>query len=364
MKIVIDARMLGPRWTGIGLYSRKLLEQLQRLDKTNQYLVLVDREQFQDWQPSASNFTKVLVPYKVYGLAEQLILPFKLMRLRPNLVHFLHFNAPAFYFGRRVVTIHDTTLIDYSVAGGGTLGKFKYNLKRTVMLVVMRRATQASRILVPTKSTAEGLIKHYGQKLAPRIVITPEAVDAPNHVPPLSLTPPRLLYVGNLYPYKNIGTLLQAMPDVINIHPDVKLTIVGSTPRFIDDLRTQAIDARIDEHIDFAGFVANKDMAKYYAGASLFVYPSLSEGFGLPPLEAMAAGVPVLAANASAMPEVLGTAARYFDALKAASLAAEIIKLLATPTELETLRARGLEHIKSFSWQRMASQTLEVYNKI
>src|SRR5690242_13332158 len=111
MKIAIDARMLGPRWTGIGLYSRKLLEQLQALDHQNQYLVLLDREQYQDWQPTAKNFTKVLAPYKVYGLAEQLLLPLKLFRLRPDLVHFLHFNVPVFYHGKKVVTIHDTTYI-------------------------------------------------------------------------------------------------------------------------------------------------------------------------------------------------------------------------------------------------------------
>lgn len=363
MKIVIDARMSAPRWTGIGLYSRKLLEELQKLDDHNQYVVLLDHEQFQSWTPTAANFTKVLSPYRVYSLAEQIHLPRQLRKLKPDLVHFLHFNVPIFYRGRKVVTIHDITMADFDLSTGGGLDKLKYQVKRRASLMALKSAVKAEKIIVPSHATSEALINRFGPLVAPRIVVTPEAVDAPANLAarPIHTDPPTLLYVGTLYPFKNVGLLIQALAEVLKNHRTAQLVIVGNTPRFIDELKIQAIDAGIDEHVRFTGFVSHKELARLYADASVFLFPSLSEGFGLPPLEAMAAGVPVLASKASAMPEVLGDGAQYFDPKSAPDLAMQINKLLDSPDALAALQAKGYKRIKDFSWQRMAEQTLAVY---
>lgn len=364
MRIVIDARMMGPRWTGIGLYTRKLIENLQATDATNEYLVLVDKDQFGSWNPT-TNFKKVLAEQRVYGLGEQLTLPSLINKLKPDLVHFLHFNASIFYSGPRVVTIHDTTLIDYNVSPDGLVPNLKYGLKRIGMIVAFRHAASANRVIVPSQATADRLIERFGNKLKPRIAVTPEAADIdPRPAHDLNLNPPTLLYVGNFYPYKNVSILLQALSGVVKKFPDVKLTIVGNTPRFNESLRRQAKSLAIDRNVNFTGFLTDEELDQTYQTASLFVFPSLSEGFGLPPLEAMARGVPVLAARATCLPEVLGDAAAYFDPHDANELANKIIDLLAQPKALNDLQKRGFDQLKKYSWRRMAEQTLEVYRSV
>ncbi|HSX14789.1 MAG TPA: glycosyltransferase family 1 protein [Candidatus Saccharimonadales bacterium] len=365
MRIVIDARMMALRWTGIGLYTRKLIENLQQIDRDNKYFVLLDRDQFEVWQPSSPNFSKVLAPYKVYGLSEQLFLPFKLRRLKPDLVHFLHFNAPIFYSGQRITTIHDTTLVDFDVSPGGMVGSLKYRLKQVGMRAAFNRASKAQAIITPSQATADALIKRLGHELANKITVTHEAVDLPNQEPThlIILDPPMLLYVGNLYPYKNLGRLLEAMPVVLKSAPQTRLQIIGNTPRFIDQLKAQAKDLQIADHVEFLGFVSDQELQRYYSNASLFVFPSLSEGFGLPPFEAMAAELPVLAARATCLPEVLGDAAEFFDPTDSTDLANKVITLLNDPTKLAGLQQKGWLHLKQFSWSKMAGETRSVYNK-
>lgn len=349
---------MGPRWTGIGLYSRKLIEELQKLDHSNDYLVLVDQEQFTNWQPSAPNFQKILAKQKVYSLSEQLSLGRQIRRLNPDLVHFLHFNAPYSYSGRRIVTIHDTTLIDYNVSSGGIASNIKYGLKRFGMKAVFKQALRADRIIVPSLATASNLIKRNVARA--KIVVTPEAADRPPQSPrPIPIEPPILLYVGNFYPYKNVSLLLEALPNI----PQARLILVGNTPRFIDTLKAQATRLGVKDRIEFSGFLDSQALNLTYQRASLFVFPSLSEGFGLPPLEAMARGVPVLAAKASCLPEVLGTAAEYFDPNDSTQLAELAATVLTDPQKLKAMQQRGFDQVKKYSWTKMAQETLSIYNQ-
>lgn len=367
MRIVIDGRMTGERWTGIGLYGRRLIEQLQQIDRENEYVVLLARTEFDQWQSTAPNFKPVLANYRVYGLAEQLLLPFKLLGLRPDLVHFLHFNAPCLWRGRRVVTIHDLTLFDYSTTTKTGLARLPYTLKNWGMRWIVGWVVSDARVVTPTEATKDKLIKRYDRGLwrvkARNVTVTPEAVDLPEKLPAHSLThrPAKLLYVGNLYPHKNVTTLIKAMPMIRRALPGTTLSIVGQTPGFGDRLKQQAVDLGLGEAVKFEGFVAPGDLTELYAAATVFVFPSLAEGFGLPPLEAMAQGTPVLAARASCLPEVLGSAADFFDPTDPSDLARNAIELLNDPKKLVQLQTKGFAHIKSFSWQRMAEQTLGVY---
>lgn len=367
MRIVIDGRMSGERWTGIGLYGRHLIEQLQQVDQENEYIVLLARAEFDQWKSAAPNFEPVLANYKVYGLAEQLILPFKLLRLRPDLVHFLHFNAPCLWRGRRVVTIHDLTYFDYLITTKTGLARLPYILKHWGMRWVVGWVVSDARIVTPTEATKAKLIKRYNRGLwrvkSSDVTVTPEAVDPPEKLPTHTLThrPANLLYVGNLYPYKNVGALIKALPKIRQVLPGTTLTIVGQTSGFGDQLKRQAADLGLGEAVKFEGFVTPSQLATRYGAATLFVFPSLAEGFGLPPLEAMAQGTPVLAARASCLPEVLGSVAHFFDPTDPGDLAKNAIELLNDPKKLVQLQTRGFAHIKTFSWQRMAEQTLGVY---
>lgn len=365
MKIVIDGRMTGERWTGIGLYGRKLIEQLQQIDRTNQYIILLDREEYGAWRPSAPNFRKVLAPYKVYGFGEQIVLPFKLWALKPDLIHFLHFNLPIVYRSRRIVTIHDTTLVDFNTSPGGLLTDLKYRIKRLGMLGVLRFGITANTIITPSQATKDSLVKRYGSGLGKHITVTHEAVDLPSQpsTHPLTHRPAKLLYVGNLYPYKNVGLILQALPQIIAALPGTTLTIVGQTPSFSERLEAQSRKLGLDQAVNFAGFARPSQLDRLYTETTLFIFPSLSEGFGLPPLEAMAHGTPVLAARASCLPEILGSAAHYFDPHNPRDLAQKTTELLNDSKKLVDMQSKGFAQLKKYSWKHMAEQTLEVYKK-
>jgi len=366
MRIVIDARMMSPRWTGIGLYSRQLIAELQQLDHTNEYIVLVDDEMFKTWAPTAPNFRKVLASYKVYGFGEQLSLPWKLRGLKPDVVHFLHFNVPVFYRSRRVVTIHDTTMIDFSLSPGGLAGALKYGIMHPAMLLAYRAATTATQIITPSQGTKNALVKRYGARLAKRMTVTHEAATYTEPLEPRALptNQPLVLYVGNFYPYKNIGVVIQAWPSVIAQHPGAKLRLIGATPRFSDRVKAQINQLGIGTSVEMPGFVSDLELAGAYRRATLFVFPSLSEGFGLPPLEAMVAGVPVIAAKASCLPEVLGDAAVFADPAEPEDWAAQINGLLDAPQRLAELQQHGYNRLRSFSWAKMAAETVAVYKAV
>lgn len=363
MRIVIDGRMMGPRWTGIGLYTQKLVENLAAVDHDNQYIILMGADNFTDWTPPAPNFSKVLAPYKIYGLAEQLLLPFKLRGLKPDLVHFLH-NVPVLYRGRRVVIVHDTTMVDFDLAPAGLLGGLKYKIKRIGMMAAFRSITSATAIITPSKATKEQLLSllKVPADLINVIYESAEAGVVPNRT--IDATNPTLLYVGTLYPYKNVAVILNALPILLKDHPDLLLKIIGSTPRFNQSVKDQIEQLKLSTSVELAGFVSEVEKTGAYRAATLFVFPSLSEGFGLPPLEAMAQGLPVLAAQASALPEVLGNGADYFDPHDPKDLAAKIQGLLDDPKRLSDLQQRGQLRLKDFSWQKMATETLAVYNKV
>lgn len=366
MRIIIDARMMGPRWTGIGLYTRKLVEQLSLIDHNNQYLVLVDRDNFASWKPGTPNVKKVLAPYKIYGFAEQLLLPWKLWRLNADIVHFLH-NVPILYRRRRVVMVHDTTMIDYDLAPAGFLKAIKYKVKRIGMRVAFRAIRSADMIIVPSNATKERLLALLKGISPEHIRVIYEAPEIELSKPtrrPIETTSPTLLYVGTLFPYKNLGVVLQAMALLTRSHPKLHLRVIGSTPRFNLGVKKEVEHLNLSKSVELTGFVSESEKNQAYRDATLFVFPSLSEGFGLPPLEAMSQGLPVLAATASALPEILGEGADYFDPHDPKDLAAKIETLLAHPKRLVDLQTRGFKRLGQFSWQKMATETLAVYEAV
>ena len=362
MRIVIDGRMLGPRWTGIGLYTSKLIENLATIDRDNEYIVLVDQENFQNWTPPGSNIKKVLAPYKIYSFSEQFILPFKIRQLKPDLVHFLH-NVPILYRGKRVVIVHDTTMVDFDLAPKGLTKALKYKLKRQAMLLVFRATASANMVITPTQATKDRLLALLRGKLtADRITVVYEAIDVPDTKPrPISVDPPKLLYVGTFFPYKNLQLVIQAWPRILIKHPGASLTIIGDTPRFRESIHQAVRRLGVARSILLPGFVSNEEREKAYRTASLFIFPSLSEGFGLPPLEAMAGGLPVVAAEASCLPEVLGDGAVYFDPHDPKDLAEKVNDLLDHPEKLAKMQEQGYQRLGQFSWGKMATETLEVY---
>ena len=365
MKIVFDGRWIGR--TGIGRYSYELLRELQEVDTDNEYIVMLLPHAFEGWEPSNANFSKVLVHEEVYTLKEQFSLPFTIRRLKPDLVHFPHFAYPIAYTGKFVVTVHDMTLVHFKNAHGSALKKLlyegKYWASRLTLWAAVRRAKG---IITPTEFVKNELEDHFG--LIPRTVtVTLEGVNedlAEAHsAVEVGVEGPFILYVGNYYPYKNVERMIRAFSKSQSFERGTKFVIVGKSDYFRRGLERVVDELGLNQAVIFAGRVDDDQLAALYQHAELYVFPSLSEGFGLPGLEAMTHGTPVLSSNASCLPEVYGAAADYFDPLDVVDMRTKLDALLNDPKRLKELSQAGFSQSSHFSWSQMARLTLAVYKE-
>lgn len=369
MKIVIDARMYGLENAGIGRYLVNLINQIEKIDQENKYIILLRKKYFSELKFKNKNFQKVLADYPHYSFQEQIFLPIQLIKLKPNLVHFPHFNVPFFYFGKYVVTIHD--LIKHESRGVATTTRFpmvywlKFIVYRLVTWITIKKAIK---IITPSYFWKKELVKRYALK-EKRIIVTYEGVDEhflkqvsnfnlQEILSKYKIKKPFVIYTGSLYPHKNVERLVKA---VTLINQDLKLVIVCARNVFYERFLQRVKELNAENFVNLVGFVPDEDLAIIYKQAEVLVFPSFWEGFGLPGLEAMGVGLPVIAANASCLPEVYGQAALYFNPLDEKELA-EKIQLLRDNKKLrEDLIKKGFEQVKKYSWQKMAKETLKVY---
>ncbi len=363
MKILIDGRWLGR--TGIGRYTTGLLAELQKQATEHDYVVLLLPEQFSQWTPTNPRFSKALTTSEVYTLAEQFKLPFEIRRHKPDLVHFNAFNLPILYFGRYVVTIHDLTLVKYQNVRGVGLARWIYAAKQQAMKLILWSAVRrAYRIITPTEYVKDAVVDRYRiyrDKVDVTLLAVGEDLAGEGKLGSFKPISPYLLYVGNYYPYKNVRALVSAFAASDLRTKGGSLVLTGKADYFQGLIRDHVRELRLDSQVLFPGFVTDGELAALYHGASLFVFPSLSEGFGLPGLEAMAHGTPVLAAYASCLPEIYGDAAEYFDPKQPEDLTRKIDELVASEERRQKLVAAGYEQLKLYSWADTAKQTLEVY---
>ena len=376
MRIALDARFYGPEGTGIGKYVEKLLENLEQIDHQNEYYIILRKDNFLLYNPKNSNFKKVLADARWYSVKEQVLLPAVLAKIRPDLVHFPHFNIPLVYPGRFVVTIHDVIKSEYKDASSTTRALPIYYLKHLGYEVTIRQAVQRSKkIIVPSDFIKKKISKTF--KLpSDKIIVTHEAADeifsesGKQQVPEgrekqvlanYGIKTPFILYVGNAFPYKNLDNLLYALKLV-----DKKVSLVYAAARnvFVDRLVSKAKEIGVDNRLVVTGFVPNDDLAILYKLASCFVFPSLSEGFGLPGIEAMATGCPVVCSDIPVFKEVYGDAAVYFDPKKPKEIAGKIELIIKNEKLKIELQNKGFEQVKKYSWKKMAEQTLQVYKSI
>ena len=366
LKIVIDARWYGLENTGIGRYCIELVEALQDLDIINTYIVLLLPKYFETWRPRSKNFSAALSRAPIYSWEEQILLPLELARLKPDLVHFTSFNVPLAYQGKFVTTVHDLTLVHYKNNKGAGIKKTIYDGKYLAMTAVLKAAvTKSNQIIVPTEYTKNDLIKIYPDAHG-RIEVTNEAVTvrtaAPMEIASLGVLKPFILYVGNYYVYKNIERLISAFHQSQAYKDGVQLVLNGRREHFQESARLQVEKLGLTKAIIFPGFTSDEQLAGLYDKALFFIFPSLSEGFGLPGLEAMTLGTPVLAANATCLPEVYGEAAQYFNPNSIRDMTRAIDALYHDEAGRTALSKMGYLQIQKYSWERMARQTIDIYN--
>ncbi len=362
--IVIDARI---RRSSTGRYVARLLDHLQTIDTFHRYTVLVQPDD--DWQPEASNFHALPCPYAQFSFnpLEQIGFYRQLKRLKPDLVHFTMTQQPLPYFGTIVTTTHDLTMFHFVRRGNTPKPIFWLKMKLYRFLFIWSHI-KSDKIIVPTNFVAADLA-NYQPSAKNKIVVTYEAGDLPLKAQakrPASVksSDKYIMYVGTCFPHKNLKRLVDAFDILKKQHPGLKLVFVGKRDIHSEELEQYAASHTSFPDIIFTGFTSNEELKWLFEHCQAYVFPSLSEGFGLPGIEAMIHGAPVASSNASCLPEVYGDAAHYFNPQSSKDMAKKISEVISDPKLQKTLKENATLQVKKYSWHRMAEETLIVYKEL
>lgn len=359
-RIVIDARELR---TSTGRYMERLLHYLQQIDRKHEYIVLLKPQDIAAWNPEHANFNKLVCPHKEFGFDEQLGFKNQLDRLNADLVHFGMVQQPIRYKGKVVTTVHDLTTMRFSnPSKNSAIFTFKQQVYK---YVVWRAAHKSEALIAPSRFVADDVVRYTGVP-ADKITVTYEAADAIEQaaVPVAKLADKRfLLYVGRPMQHKNLERLIEAFASLRAQHPDLLLVLAGrkdaNYERIEDDAYVHGV-----KNLLFTGFVSDSRLRWLYEHCEAYAFPSLSEGFGLPGLEAMRHGAPVISSDATCLPEIYGDAARYFDPKDTQAMADAINEVLTDKKLRSGLIRKGHKQVEKYSWKRMAEQTLDIYKQV
>jgi glycosyltransferase involved in cell wall biosynthesis len=369
MRIGINGRFLAAKRTGVQRAAYNLIRALVSVDRVNEYVLFTAEDQVDNPDWKHPNVT--VVPSRIREgetirnhFWEQFTLPRLARRHKVDILHSPANLAPLFYPGKSVVNIHDLCFVVNPQW-------YSFSFRTLYNLVIPRLARRAAKVITNSNNSRNDLLQFCGVP-AERVSQVYWAVDELFTRPPAPGEEARgafhvddyILYVGSLEPRKNIGTLLEAYELMRERSPHIKtkLVLIGGESQVFAEVRLNV--KRYKEDVLFKGFVNDQLLRDFYRHARLFVYPSLYEGFGLPPLEAMASGVPVVTTMTSSLPEVVGDAALMVDPLDTDQLARTMTRALEDEELRETLVTRGRERVKQFNWYRVARNTLAVYYEV
>lgn len=367
MRIGIDARKLHD--FGIGTYLQNLLRQLARLDQEWEYVLFCRPEDRSWFDTLGPNFRAVVERAAPYSVREQVSIPFRLVRERIDLFHSPHYVLPLLVPCASVVTIHDCIHLMFPQYLPNRLAPLY------ARLFMWWAAHRSARVLTVSEASKRDILRFFDVR-PDKITVIQNAIDDRFRTPApdeeahrirerFQLHEPFVLYAGNVKPHKNLERLIEAFHELhANGFDHLKLLIIGSDISKYATLRRAVHAHNLHKYVRFLGFVPDQTLAILYRLASVFVFPSLYEGFGLPPLEAMASGTPVVTSNVSSLPEVVGDAAVLVDPLDAHAIAEGIAHVLYDPRLREELRRRGLARAGSFSWEAAARQVRTIYGEV
>ena len=361
---------------GLGRYSSELIKHLliQNDDKLFRYILLVmPGTQFSEDLKEViakheSAIEVIEFDAKHYSLNEQTKLHKFLEELNLDLVHFTNLNHPVLYQGKFIVTIHDLTLFQFSERASLTK-KLAYNY------VIQKAARNSKKILTVSEFAKGELIKKFSLP-ENKVVVTYNGIDEKfkkitnpktlEKSEKYGLLKPYYLYVGQWRSHKNLLNLVEAFSNLTNkgLKGKVELVFAGKIDKKYPELPALVTKLNLTGDVRFTGFVDDDDLPAIYNNALAFVFPSFSEGFGLPALEAQASGTPVISSDSTSLPEVLGDGAVFFDPDNVAELTKRMIEVLQDEKLRDKLISAGLVNAKRFTWQATAEKTLEVYREL
>ncbi len=367
MRIGIDARKLHD--FGIGTYIRNLLRQLAELDRDTEYVLLARPEDRCALSSLGENFRCVTETASNYSVTEQLRIPWAIRRERVELFHAPHYVLPPLVSCRSVVTIHDCIHLMFPQYLPSRLA---YAYARTSIAAAAKRAT---RILTVSESSKRDILKYVDvpadkihviyNAYDPRFGVEPREEDVVRVRERYQLHDEFVLYAGNVKPHKNLGRLIEAFHHVRDRGLDhLKLVLIGDDISKGAALRRAVHQHQLHKYVRFLGYLPEDTLAVLYRLAGVFVFPSLYEGFGLPPLEAMASGTPVVTSNVSSLPEVAGDAALLVDPYDPIAIADGIFTVLTDVSVRRRLRQRGIARAGQFSWQASVRHVRQIYQEV
>lgn len=362
--IGLDARKLTD--FGIGTYVRNLVRALAAIDHENRYVLLTGAASREYLFDLPENFRVVVEKAPVYSLREMAALSWRLFRLRLDLYHATHYVLPLYVHPLVVVTIHDIIHLLYPEFLPSGLA-FLYAQR-----MIRSSLERGSRIIAVSHNTKADLMEHFdvdGRKI--QVVHNgveeefrrrlPEE-DLERRLRDLGLSRPYVLFVGNPKPHKNLDRVVQAYARAGEIAPfEAPLVCVGDRGSQEFKIRQRAQHLGIADRVRLLGHVAQEALPAIYQGASLFLYPTLYEGFGLPVVEAMASEVAVITSNTSALKEVAEGYAHLVDPLDVEGMARAIARCMADPEHRAALARLGRRRADDFRWERTARKTLDAY---
>lgn len=367
MRIAIDARKLHD--FGIGTYVQNLLRQLARLDGVHDYVVFCVKADEASLADLGPRFRIVVDNSLPYSVLEQLSIPARLAQERVDLFHSPHYVLPPLVPCKSVVTIHDCIHLMFPQYLPSRLA---YGYAKTFMWWAAHRS---ARVLTVSDASKRDILRYFDIP-ADKVTVIHNGLDGRMGVPPpeadvhrvrerFQLQEQFILYAGNVKPHKNVERLIDAFHLLhSNGFEHLKLLIVGNDISKYATLRRAIHAHNLHKYVRFLGFVPDTTLAILYRLASVFVFPSLYEGFGFPPLEAMASGTPVVTSNISSLPEVVGSAAVLVDPYDARSIADGIRSVLTDERLRQDLHAKGLEQVRKYSWETAARETLAIYDQV
>ena len=356
--VTIDCRLINA--SGIGTYIKNILPSIiKKLDSNKYFLLGNNTTLFDQGLLDHNNVECIEFNAPIYSIKEQLQFQ-KLIPKETDLFWAPHYNIPILYNGKVLVSIMDLGHLALKQINHETIkriySKFMFNR-------IKKKATATIYISIFSKNEYN---KFIGRPNSDQFVTLLGVNNDWKNIPEnksLSLKP-FILYVGNVKPHKNLGRLIEAYKIICDRIPH-DLVIVGKNKGFItgDNTLIQKIK-NYSDRIRFTGKVNDTDLKQYYKQAELFVFPSIYEGFGLPPLEAMAAGTPVLSSDAASMPEICGDAVLYFNPYDINQLAQKILEILNNDELVMKYITRGRKHVEKYTWDKTAFQTSNIIKNL
>lgn len=382
LRIVIDSRHV--KDFGVGTYIRNLVRGLSKVDSENHYTLIAHRDDISEFAGLGANFHPAAYDRRDSQALDNVAFPVFLRRVSADLFHIpLHqvpLNMPKPY----VATVHDLSALLYGEHHGWRRQLQRLRVRRGLM-----RAELVVAVSAATRRDVENLLGIPPQRIRliynapdPRFLEHPTAADARAAGPDAQeryrlrileryqIKPPYILYVGNIRPQKNVPRLVEAFAVLRGQLAEQEqlrelgLLIIGEEISRYPAVRLAVMESRVDNYVRFLGFVPIDTLRVLYETASVFAFPSLYEGFGLPPLEAMAAGTPVVTSNASSLPEVVGDAAVIVNPENVFDIARGLRDVLLDEELRATLIERGYRQVRRFSWEENARQVLKIYREV